>query len=77
MDEDVVRHLPEFGICWVSSLEQVSEQAGHDEHVKVSGLVSCMHYHPAMNDNIVNTHTCAGTHRHSSRLAIEAMRAAN
>ncbi len=43
VDKDVVCCLLEFGICRVNNLEQVPKQVGHDEHVKVSNLVSCMH----------------------------------
>jgi hypothetical protein len=42
MDKDIVGRLPEFKIYRVSGLEQVTKQVGHDEHVKVSNLVSCM-----------------------------------
>ncbi len=76
-DEDAVRCLPEHGFCWVNSLEQVSEQVGHDEHVK-DAIWCCIHIvGPAMNASIVNIHTHAGAHRRLSRSAIEAMRAAN
>jgi hypothetical protein len=46
-DEDAVCRLVEYGILWVSGLEQASEQVEHDEHIKVSNLVSFMHCWPS------------------------------
>ncbi len=76
LDEGDVYPLPESGVSGVHGLTQELEQVWHDEKLKVSTCCPVFIVGPAMNANIVNVHIHDGAHHHSSRLAIEAMRAA-
>ncbi len=46
-DKDMIHHLPEHEVCWVSGLEQVLEQIEHDKQTTVSNLMSYMHCWPS------------------------------